>query len=169
MYVFLNGLSMSYSIFRLISVFWDRIFWDPIFLIFWVMCLIKCNILNIIFALLYIDFFILFNKITFIFSSFLSFICLINLSMCSLLIISGTEFSGTEFSGTEFSGTEFSGTEFSGHHNSAFQEADSATWPRSMANDNSPLTGNRPGTSRSRKSTPVEHPRTFLHPQHPRF
>ena len=52
------------------------------------------------------------------------------------------------------------------NHNSAFQEADSAT------NDNPPLAGNRPGTSGSRKSTPVEHPRTFLrphHPQHPRF
>ena len=58
------------------------------------------------------------------------------------------------------------------NHNSAFQEADSATRPRSTANDNSPLAGNRPGISGSMKSTPVEHPRTFLrsqHPQHPRF
>ena len=55
------------------------------------------------------------------------------------------------------------------NHNSAFQEADSATQPRSTVNDNSPLAGNRPGISGSRKSTPVEHPRTFLRPQHPRF
>ena len=58
------------------------------------------------------------------------------------------------------------------NHNSAFQEADSATQLRSTANDNSPLAGNRPRISGSRKSTPVEHPRTFLrpqHPQHPRF
>ena len=58
------------------------------------------------------------------------------------------------------------------NHNSAFQEAGSATRPRSMANDNSPLAGNRPGISGSMKSTRVEHPRTFLrpqHPQHPRF
>ena len=40
---------------------------------------------------------------------------------------------------------------------------------RSTANDNSPLTGNQPGSRRSRKSTLVEHPRTFLRPQHPRF
>ena len=53
------------------------------------------------------------------------------------------------------------------NHNSAFQEADSETRPRSTANDNSPLAGNRPGISGSRKSTPVEHPRTFLRPQHP--
>ena len=46
------------------------------------------------------------------------------------------------------------------------------TRPRSTANDNSPLAGNRPGISGSMKSTPVEHPWTFLrpqHPQHPRF
>ena len=58
------------------------------------------------------------------------------------------------------------------NHNSAFQEADSATRLRSTANDNPLLAGNRPGISGSRKSTPVEHPRTFLrpqHPQHPRF
>ena len=53
------------------------------------------------------------------------------------------------------------------NHNSAFQEACSATRPRSTANDNSQLAGNRPGISGSMKSTPVEHPRTFLHPQHP--
>ena len=39
----------------------------------------------------------------------------------------------------------------------------------STANDNSPLAGNRPGISRPVKSTPVEHPRTFLCPQHPRI
>ena len=38
---------------------------------------------------------------------------------------------------------------------------------RSTANDNSPLTGNQPGNIGSRRSTPVEHPRTFLRPQHP--
>ena len=56
--------------------------------------------------------------------------------------------------------------------NSVFPEAGSATRPRSTANDNSPLTGNRPGISRSVRSTPVEHPLTFLRPQHsqsPRF
>ena len=56
--------------------------------------------------------------------------------------------------------------------NSAFQDAGSATRPRSTANDNSPLTGNRPGISRPVRSTPVEHPLTFLRPQHsqsPRF
>ena len=44
--------------------------------------------------------------------------------------------------------------------------------PRSKANENSPLPGNRPGTSRSVRSTPVDHPLTFLRPQHsqsPRF
>ena len=43
---------------------------------------------------------------------------------------------------------------------------------RSTANDNLPLTGNQPGNIGSRRSTLVEHPRTFLrpqHPQHPRF
>ena len=53
------------------------------------------------------------------------------------------------------------------NHNSTFQEAGSATRPRSTANDNSPLAGNRPRISGSMKSTPVEHPRTFLRPQHP--
>ena len=47
-----------------------------------------------------------------------------------------------------------------------------ATRPRSTANRNSPFAGNRPGTCGSIRSTPEEHPRTFLrpqHPQHPRF
>ena len=52
------------------------------------------------------------------------------------------------------------------NHNSAFQEAGSATRARSMANDNSPLPGNQPGISGSVRSTPVEHPLTFLRPQH---
>ena len=55
------------------------------------------------------------------------------------------------------------------NRNSAFQEAHAATQPRSTANRNSPFTENRPGTSGSSRSTPVEHPRTFLRPQHPRF
>ena len=55
--------------------------------------------------------------------------------------------------------------------NSAFLEAGSATRPRSTANDNSsfPGAGNRPGISRSMRSTPVEHPLTLLHPQHSQF
>ena len=60
----------------------------------------------------------------------------------------------------------------SANRNSAFPEANAATRPRSTANRNSLPPGNRPGTSGSSKSTQVEHPRTFLrpqHPQHPRF
>ena len=41
--------------------------------------------------------------------------------------------------------------------------------PRSASNENSSLPGNRPRTSRLNRSTPVEYPRTFLHPQHPRL
>ena len=55
---------------------------------------------------------------------------------------------------------------------SARPESSTATWPRSTANENSPLPANRPGTSRSVRSTPVDHPLTFLLPQHsqsPRF
>ena len=58
------------------------------------------------------------------------------------------------------------------NRNSALPESSTETRPRSMANENSPLPGNRPGISRSVRSTPVEHPRTFLRPQHsqsPRF
>ena len=60
------------------------------------------------------------------------------------------------------------------NRDSAFQGTGSATRPRSTAYDNSafPGAGNRPGISRSMRSTPVEHPRTFLRPQHsqsPRF
>ena len=58
------------------------------------------------------------------------------------------------------------------NRNSARPSSSTATWPRSAANKNSPLPGQRPGTSRSNMSAPVEHPRTFLrphHPQHPRL
>ena len=58
------------------------------------------------------------------------------------------------------------------NRNSALSGSSAVTRPRSAANENSPLPGNRPGTSRSNRSTPVEHPRTFLcpqHPQHPRL
>ena len=39
----------------------------------------------------------------------------------------------------------------------------------SAANRNSPLPGQRPGTSRSSMSAPVEHPLTFLCPQHSQY
>ena len=58
------------------------------------------------------------------------------------------------------------------NQNSARPSSSSATRPRSAANRNSPLPGQRPGTSRSSMSAPVEHPLTFLRPQHsqsPRF
>ena len=55
------------------------------------------------------------------------------------------------------------------NRNSAFSGSSAATRPRSAANENSPLPGNWPGTSRSNRSTPVVHPRTFLCPQHPRL
>ena len=58
------------------------------------------------------------------------------------------------------------------NRNSARPSSSTATRPRSAANKNSPLPGQRPGTSRSNISAPVEHPRTFLcpqHPQHPRL
>ena len=53
------------------------------------------------------------------------------------------------------------------NRNSALSGSSTATRPRSVANENSPLPGNRPGASRSSRSTPVEHPWTFLHPQYP--
>ena len=40
------------------------------------------------------------------------------------------------------------------------------TRPRSTANRNSPIPGNQPGISQPMRSTPVEHPQTFLRPQH---
>ena len=55
------------------------------------------------------------------------------------------------------------------NRNSALSGSSAATRPRSAANENSSPPGNRPGTSRSNRSTPVEHPRTFLRPQHPRL
>ena len=58
------------------------------------------------------------------------------------------------------------------NQNSAHPSSSSATRPRSAANRNSPLPGQLPGTTRSSMSAPVEHPLTFLHPQHsqsPRF
>ena len=58
------------------------------------------------------------------------------------------------------------------NQNSARPSSSSATRPRSAANRSSPLPGQRPGTSRSSMSAPVEHPLTFLRPQHsqsPRF
>ena len=51
--------------------------------------------------------------------------------------------------------------------NSARPSSSAVTRPRSAANQNSLLPGQRPGTSRLTMSTPVEHPRTFLRPQHP--
>ena len=53
------------------------------------------------------------------------------------------------------------------NRNSALSGSSAATRPRSAANENSPFPGNRPGICGSKRSTPVEHPRTFLHPQHP--
>ena len=53
----------------------------------------------------------------------------------------------------------------SANKNSAPPESSAATRPRSTANENSPLPGNRPGISRSVRSTPMEHPSTFLRPQ----
>ena len=45
------------------------------------------------------------------------------------------------------------------------------TWPKSMANRNSPFPGPQPGISRSPRSASMKHPQTFQpsqHPQHPR-
>ena len=80
---------------------------------------------------------------------------------------SGTQCAPTANDNSAFQGTG-SATQpgSTTNHNSAFQEAGSATRLRSTANDNSPLTGNRPGISGSVRSTPVEHPLTFLRPQH---
>ena len=49
------------------------------------------------------------------------------------------------------------------NQNSARPSSSAVTRPRSAANQNLPLPGQRPGTM----STPVEHPRTILRPQHP--
>ena len=58
------------------------------------------------------------------------------------------------------------------NQNSPSREAGREMQPRSMTNHNSPPreAGNQPGMSRSTRSamrTPVEHPLTFLRPQHP--
>ena len=53
------------------------------------------------------------------------------------------------------------------NQNSARPSSSAVTPPRSAANQNSPLPGRRPETSSLTMSTPVEHPRTFLRPQHP--
>ena len=55
------------------------------------------------------------------------------------------------------------------NQNSARLSSSSATRPRSAANRNSPFPGQRPGTSRPSMSAPVEHPLTFLHPQHSQY
>ena len=54
------------------------------------------------------------------------------------------------------------------NRNSAFPAAGSATRLRSAANENSAFPGaeNEPGISQPMRSTPVEHPQTFLRPQH---
>ena len=55
------------------------------------------------------------------------------------------------------------------NQNSARPSSSSATRPRSAANRNSPLPGQLPGTSRSSMSAPVEHPLTFLRPEHSQY
>ena len=55
------------------------------------------------------------------------------------------------------------------NENSTRPSSSTATQPRSATNENSPLPGQRPGTSRSTMSATMEHPQTFLHPQHPRL
>ena len=55
------------------------------------------------------------------------------------------------------------------NRNSALPSSSTATRPRSAANENSPVPGKQPGTSRSSRSAPVEYPRTFLHPEHPQY
>ena len=60
------------------------------------------------------------------------------------------------------------------NQNSPSREAGREQQPRSTTNHNSPSreAGNQPGMNRSTGSamrTPVEHPLTFLHPQHPRL
>ena len=53
------------------------------------------------------------------------------------------------------------------NRNSALPSSSTVTRPSSADNQNSSLPGQRPGTSRLTMSTAVEHPRTFLRPQHP--
>ena len=55
------------------------------------------------------------------------------------------------------------------NENSSSLASSTATQPRSTANRNSPIPGNQPGISQPMRSTPVEHPQTFLRPQHSQF
>ena len=57
----------------------------------------------------------------------------------------------------------------SDNENSSCLASRPATRPRSTANRNSPIPGNQPGISQPIRSTPVEHPQTFLRPQHSQF
>ena len=54
----------------------------------------------------------------------------------------------------------------SANENSSRLVSRPATRPRSTANRNSPIPGNQLGISQPMRSTPVEHPQTFLRPQH---
>ena len=55
------------------------------------------------------------------------------------------------------------------NENSSRLSSSTATRPRSTANRNSPIPGNQPGISQPMRSTPVEHPQTFLRPQRSQF
>ena len=55
------------------------------------------------------------------------------------------------------------------NENSSRLASSTAALPRSTANRNSPIPGNQPGISQPMRSTPVEHPQTFLRPQHSQF
>ena len=57
----------------------------------------------------------------------------------------------------------------SANENSPRLASSAATRLMPTANRNSPIPGNQPGISQPMRSTPVEHPRTFLHPQHSQF
>ena len=55
------------------------------------------------------------------------------------------------------------------NENSSLSASSTATRPRSTANRNLRIPGNQPGISQPMRSTPVEHPQTFLRPQHSQF
>ena len=55
------------------------------------------------------------------------------------------------------------------NENSSRLASSTATRPRSTANKNSLIPGNQPGISQPMRSTPVEHPQTFLRPQRSQF
>ena len=55
------------------------------------------------------------------------------------------------------------------NENSSHLASSPATRLRSTANRNLPTPGNQPGISQPMRSTPVEHPQTFLRPQHSQF